>query len=140
MPEKWKLKGKYYQLSCTKMLHLKDIRQTKVFPLLHFACSPGPRASTSSSDPLKCVTRYSISEGHIFKKEISRKSGVQSFIDVTPCTKEGKVTVNGVIRVSKYHILQMYFLTSFSPNPQITIILLVKVLFQGEIMNNNFSV
>lgn len=49
--------------------------------------------------------------------------------------QKGKITVNGVIWVSKCHILQMYFLTSFSPNPQTTIILLIRVLFQDEIMN-----
>lgn len=76
MPKILKLKGKYYQFSCTKMLYLKDIQQTEIFPILHFAYPQEPCASTSSSDPLKCVTRYNISKGHIFKKEISRKSRV----------------------------------------------------------------
>lgn len=67
MPKILKLKGKYHQFSCKKMLHLKDMRQTKIFPILRFAYSQGPCASTSSFDPLKCVTQDSISKGHIFK-------------------------------------------------------------------------
>lgn len=116
------------------MLHLKDMRQTKIFPILHFAYSQGPCASTSSFDPLKCVTQDSISKGHIFKGKFPENQEYSHF-QMWLLVQKGKVTVNGVIRVSKYHILQMYFLTSFSPNPQITIILLIRVLFQYEIMN-----
>lgn len=66
-----KLKGKYYQFSCSKILYLKDIRQEKIFPIMQFIFSLGPRASTSVSDPLKCAT---VSPQDNFFKKGNRKS------------------------------------------------------------------
>ena len=41
MPEILKLKGKYYQFLCTKVLYLKDIRQGKIFPTCNLSILKG---------------------------------------------------------------------------------------------------
>lgn len=101
------------------MLYLKDVRQTKIFPIMQFIYSQGPRANTSSSDPLKCVTRYSIGKGHIFKKEMYRKSGVESFTDDS-MHKRGKIHCSTVAfnAVIKILYITNVFLTS-PPHPQL---------------------